>query len=247
MRAQLRRKLDMGDRVRGFNAVHPSPDPAWVGLAQQLDAACTRASELAELQVTKDGETRTGTANASLLRRRLVSGLLRVVIRAGRTAEVEPSVQQKFRLQPRLHPWRAFVAEAGAILKAAREHAGSLAPRGATPELIEKAAARLEQYVTTVREAEAAMTARVEAVAEFKQVIRRVSDLVKRLDAYNRDRFVNDPELLAAWASVRSVGEPSRSNGPAEGEQPAPEAGGGAGPTEGAPPSGAGGDAQTAA
>jgi hypothetical protein len=247
MQARHRRKLDMGDRVRGFNAAHPSPDPAWVGLAQQLDERCARAAELAEVQAGRAAEARASTAHHMKLRRRLRTGLVRVLVKAGQTAaKTDPSLEQRFRPVRGGAASREFITAVRALVTAAREHGDALASHGAPPELIDRAAALLDQYVTATREGLTALNARVEAGAALKEVTAEVVGLVGRLDALNRDRFLDEPELLTAWASARNVLGPFRSqNGNGNGNGTgSPDAGITPEPT---PPSGTDGDVQASA
>jgi hypothetical protein len=57
---------------------------------------------------------------------------------------------------------RDFITAVRALVTAAREHGDALAPHGAPPELIDRAAALLDQYVTATRDGRNAVSARVE-------------------------------------------------------------------------------------
>ena len=161
-------------------------------------------------------------------RRQAQRGYLRVIIKAGQAAaKTVPALESLFRaIAPDLSN-RGFLTEARALLATAVEHAEAIAPHGATPELVAAATALVEQCSTALEAAVSARSRRVEATAGLKEATADVMDLVIRLDAFNRHRYIDDPEQLAAWVSAKNVlGPGRRQNGSAPGGEEGAAAGG---------------------
>lgn len=211
MDGAINRRLNAGDGARRFNDAHPSDEPAWTAMAGQLEERLRRAEDVARSRVVFDGESRAGTASARKLRRQVARGLLRVLIRAGQAAaRSEPALGPRFRPIPPGLSSRGFLAAAQGVVEAAREQLATLAPLGATQEVIDQTAALLEQFRAASERAAVARNARVQARAQLQVLAAEVMDLVLRLDAFYKHRFVDQPDTLQAWTSARNVVGPFR-------------------------------------
>lgn len=231
MLAVIRRKLTRAESVRAFNRRNPSTDPAVVGLVAQLDQQYDRALALIQVRGERDQAARGGTLRRGQIRRRLRSGLLRLFSRAGlAAAKAEPALETVFRpVRPRMTTLD-FAASARSMIEATRTHVDALAAHGVSPAMVTEASALLDEYIALTEQAFVARNGRVQAGAELKAVTGDIMDVIARLDGFNRHRFAEDPELLAAWASAKAVIGPiaGRNGKPAtepEGGSPNPPGG----------------------
>lgn len=242
MNRDVRRKLDGAVGARSFVRSHPSDGPGYAQLAARLDEGLAQADALAETQVKAMAESRSLTAQGRRLRRQAQKGYLALIVRAGQAAtRTDPERASLFQPVSSALSVRGFLTEARALLAAAREHADALTPHGAPPEVVAAATELVEQCVATADAAAAARARQVQATAGLGEIADDVADVLVRLDAFNRHRFVEEPELLAGWLSARNVRPRSRRNGTG-----APTAGNGAEPGQPATPPDASGEVNAA-
>jgi len=125
-----------------------------------------------------------------------------------------------------------FVAQAKAVIEAAREHLEALGKLGLTAGLIEEASRTLAEFEAISVEAKVAYRNRVSATKALRALEVEIHASIRRLDRLNQHRFAKQPEVLAEWAVIRNVIGPAvRSK-----EEPKPET----------PPSGSGGETKAA-
>src|SRR2546426_10103520 len=102
MKSDVRRKLDMADRVLIFNGAHPPTDPGSQVVFDQLADRVTQAKAFATEQRGGQVAARAGTARRRELRAELPPGLPRYLVRVGQAAGEElPELARHFQL-PRL-------------------------------------------------------------------------------------------------------------------------------------------------
>ena len=100
MKAQTRRKLEMGKRALDFSRAHPEATPGYTAALSRLEGLLTRAESLATQQRDGIGATRSATERKRELRRTMVRSHLRHLTEVARVAAAEaPDLPQKFLLR----------------------------------------------------------------------------------------------------------------------------------------------------
>ena len=206
MDARVRRKLDMADRVREFNRVHPPEDATIASVVARLDELIVRAHTLATQQRGGQISQQAGNARRRALRRSLHRGLLRLLSRVGEMAAKDrPDLADRFRLPSIRLPHRAFMTAAGAMVAEARANQEAFIRAGMPGYLIDEVGQVLEQYTEATDKASGGRRDHIGARADLKIVAAEIVAVVEVVDGLNRHRFQNDPEQLAAWESAAKV------------------------------------------
>jgi hypothetical protein len=205
MNAEVRGKLEMGERVQLFGRAHPIEDTGLKPVFDQLDESLSRGHALITQQA--QGAQRAKAANAQRrdLRSLLWVGLLRLIANiCVEGAKLDPALAT---LKPpaRQAPNRVFIAGAEALVTGAREHLELLGRFGLSAGVLDEAAKVVARYRAATEDATEARQSRVQASAELEEVGARIMVLVQRLDGLNRHRFADQPEILAAWESARNL------------------------------------------
>ena len=214
MKADLRRRLEMAERVRDFLQAHRAE-----GIQGAEATACDRLEELlARVEVLSAQQragivaTRAATEMRAEVRRALRSKLLLYLSAVGGVAASENlELAAQFRL-PRVGPNQAFVTMARGMLEKATAHKELLVKRGMSETLIADITAAIEEFDQTLEATRAGRREHVGASADLRAVMAEVSEQVKVLDGVVRYRFGDNAELMGAWASVHSVLGPFRTH-----------------------------------
>jgi hypothetical protein len=211
MDAEVRRTLDMAERVREFNRVHPSDDATFQSVAARLEERITRANALAEQQRAGQIDQTASNARRRDVRRSLHRGLLRLLSRVGEiAAKDQPELAQRFRL-PGIHfANRAYITAAQAMVKEATASKDLFVKAGMPATLLDELAQMLALYEQATEKAVGGKRDHIGARADLDAVTAEILEVVGLLDGLNRHRFENEPEQLAAWDSVKRVIAPHR-------------------------------------
>ena len=237
MARRIQRKLDAGDRVRVFIGEHPGTEPGIKKLEEELEQATTKALALARTQFDADHRRSDRTAWRKVVRQNLRQ-MLKAIGKIGKAASAEKAeLGPIFAAVPGSSAYSRLRPAAEVILKAAREQRELLDQYGLDPELLEAAEQALANLIKAGDEAERGRQERIGAVAELGKAARQVVSVIARLDARNRHRWADSPELLSAWIAAARVEQEA---GPAV----TPESEGTTMPTS--PPSSGGGEAKSA-
>jgi hypothetical protein len=227
MNAEIRLRLDMGDRVRRFHRDHPPEDPGQAGLVTRLGDRLDRADILIEQQRT--GQV---TAHASVLSKDehkvLVRDQLLVLQGTAQLAALDdPGFDARFEPPPISVSHRSFVAGSRVCLAQAAPMKDLLIKHGMPATFLDDLAGQVDLYEQVVENKITARSAHVGASADLEAVTAEIMLIVKLLDRINRIRYRKNPELLAAWRSARDVAwvnppEPEPESGEGKpGEEPA--------------------------
>ena len=227
MNGEVRRKLDMADRVRVFNRTHPSGDAGLPPLSEQLDERVVRAEAVAAMQRSGRLAEGAGTARRRELRAKLQQGLLRLLVRAGEAAAKEvPELAKRFQLPSLGATSRTFLTAARTMLTEARQRPELFVRFGMSAPLLDELGGLLDQYGTSVEEAFTGRQQHVAARAELQEIASEIMDLVERIGSYYRHRFRDDPDELAAWESASNLIGPFRGQAVTPAPPPPPADGG---------------------
>ena len=222
MRAQLRRRLEMAERVRDFLRAHQTDGVGQgLGLAK-LEELLQRAQELAGQQRVGVALTRQATKHRKDVRRALQNKILRYLRVVGRVAAKQNGeLANQFPLPPANATHEALLTAARATLANATAHKEVLVGLGMSPPVIDDLAKALGEFEQTLEATRAGRREHVAASADLVAVGAEFGEQVELLDGVVQYRFGDDAELMGAWASVRNVLGPFKPK-----EQQAPGAGG---------------------
>jgi len=238
MRGLVRRKLEMGVRVRQFCRSHPSSDPSERMLLDELDALLTRADEAADAERNGRLEVRAAVARRREFRRAIETRLLRHVVQVGiEAAKDDPALTGKFRLQLHGSTHKTFEVSARTQLAEAKARKDEFVRRGLSEPLLDELDRSLAGFSEMGVRALASRQAHMHARAQLSEVADRLTWTVTRLDPLCQHRFQSDPAKLVVWNAARTVSAspirrpplpapaetPARSEGtpPASGASPA--------------------------
>lgn len=233
MRFEVRRRMEMGARVRSFDRAHPSTDPEYAKVFGRFEERGARAELVAARQYDGQVAARNAQARRVELRNVVHFQLLRYLVAIGGiAAKTRTELAERFRLPDSHGPNAAFLAAVKSMLTLAEAHRDALVSEGMSPRLLDDLGRMVAEFEAAL---DAARTARLEhmgARAELETVTAEIVELVNALDGINRWRFGNDPELLVEWNAARFVPgvAKTRVTPPAAGEGQAPSTSGGAAP-----------------
>ncbi len=207
MEAVNRRVLAMADRVADFTRAHPSTDGGFVAVLAQFQASVTRGQALAQQE--RDGRIAEQVAVASrrALRYNTIVPLLRHLSRVGSTLA---SGAEQFQLPRNGAPNAVLITAARSMLAAATAQKDALQQAGLGDTLLDELTQAITQFASATDGAISARRQHVGAHADIRAVADQLLQDVHILDGLIRSEYRNDPELLAAWTSARSVVRPVR-------------------------------------
>lgn len=219
MRAQLRRRLEMAERVRDFLRAHKTDGVGeGLGLAK-LEELLQRAQVLAAQQRVGVAMTRQATKQRIEVRRALQSQILRYLRVVGRVAaKRNGELANQFPLPPSNASDKALVTAAQATLEQATAQQDVLVSLGMSPQVVDDLGKSLGAFERTLEATREGRREHVGASAELEAIGAEVAEQVKLLDGVVQYRFGGDAELMGAWASARNVAGPLKSRNQTSGE-----------------------------
>ncbi|MEZ4584798.1 MAG: hypothetical protein R2909_00150 [Gemmatimonadales bacterium] len=202
------RRLTKVEGVLAFARSNPSEEQDVTLLVGAMTTGLEKARALVKQRAEREQEARGESKRARETRRRL-RGVLALVSKSGVAAgKASPELVAKFRqIRPRASIVE-FTASARALLEAGREHAEAIVGHGASAERLDQAEVLLNEYVALLDKSRDARSAAVRIGTELKVAAVELMSFRSRLDALNRHRFADDPELKAAWKSALAIGGP---------------------------------------
>ena len=222
MRAQLRRRLEMAERVRDFLRAHKTDGVGeGLGLAK-LEGLVQRAQVLAAQQRVGVAMTRQATKHRNGVRRALQDKILRYLRVVGRVAAKQNGeLANQFPLPPSDATHQALLTAGRASLEKATAQKDALVSLGMSPQVIDDLATVLGEFERTLEATREGRREHVGASADLGAICAEISEQVQLLDGVVQYRFGDDAELMGAWASARNVLGPFK---PKEGGSQTPKA-----------------------
>jgi hypothetical protein len=220
-------------RIKRFILDHPidPPSPIITALALDVDNAIVGVDDSAATQIAGGGEVsggvRTKQAVADDLRE-----YLKDVARVGRTLEEEthPGVAAKFVL-PSRRSYAVLLAGARAMIEEATAVQAELTARGLSATFLAELTARTEALENGAGAKIGGMQEQVGGTAALTYRASQGIKAARKLDAFFRAHYRNDPVTLAVWKHARRI-EVANAPSPAV-ETPPPSGEGGTGGTGG--------------
>jgi len=206
MRAQLRRRLEMAERVRDFLRAHKTDGVGeGLGLAK-LEELLQRAQVLAGQQRVGVAMTRQATKHRMEVRRALQSKILRYLRVVGRVAAKQNGeLANEFPLPPSNASDEALVTAAQATLEKATAQKDVLVSLGMSPQVVDDLGKALGEFERTLEATREGRREHVGASADLEAIGAEIAEQVELLDGVVQYRFGDDAELMGAWTSARNV------------------------------------------
>jgi hypothetical protein len=212
MNKQIRRKLEMAERVHEFSRAHPSDEPGYVTLVARLEERLAHAQAVAGRQLTGLAAARGARVRREGLRKVLHSQLLRYLVAVGNVAaRSHPGLEARFKLPPHKGSNQDFLTSVKVLLAAAESERELLVSEGMSTRLLEDVRRMVDEFEAVSESVRTGRRNHIGASAELDVIADQVLNQVRVLDGFNRYRFGKEPELLVAWNAVRHVQTAGRS------------------------------------
>lgn len=210
MKATDRRKVTMGMSALEFSLARPDPSPGYTGAVNRLDVLVNRAGQLVVEQHQGLQAVHAASTRKSELRRALNRAQLGHIALAGKIAAREvPELAAKFVLPRQQSTYLAFRTLARGMVAEAQAQKELLVKHGLAESVPDSAMQALDQFDEAMVQGTEGRRAHVGASAELSHVADEIVEVVKLLDRFNRYRFANDANTLAAWESASNVVTPT--------------------------------------
>jgi hypothetical protein len=191
-------------RADGFGVAH-KPDFAPSSLGSQLFS--TLATIIAEIdghaasETSARGSARQGTSTRSQARDELRADL-EVIRRTARAMSDEvPGIDDKFRL-PRDNNDSSLLSAARAALQDAPAYSAQFIAHEVPADFIDDLRADIAALEESISSQGSGVGDHVSASAAIDDAIRRGVEVVRKLDAIIRNKYANNPSVLAEWTSA---------------------------------------------
>lgn len=206
MKDRTRRMLDAVNKVYALSKAHMSEIQGYVEAVQEMGEKLARADALAAQQEAGELQANAAKAMKDAHREAIVADHVVHLVRIARVAlPRDPEIRRLFRRPTRTVNRQEFVAAVRAMLEEAVKYREIFVREGMAETFAEDLEAQLTRYLAAVEKKGLSEAQRVGAVAGLPEVTKELMALVRRLDAINRKRWQDNPELLAAWRSAKDV------------------------------------------
>lgn len=237
------RKHQMFVRVRDFGAEHAT-DFAANSLGSQLFVTLagivTTLDGHAASQASKGGAARQGTTSRGQARQALLEDLQAISRTARVMADEVPGLDDKFRLPPSGND-ALLLSTARAFAVDARPLAAQFIAHEIAADFLEDLADDIAAMEAAISEQSSGLGQRVAAGAAIDSVIDEGVAAVRKLDAIVKNKYANNPAVLAQWTSAsHTERDPRSKRSPSAPTSGSPTGGSGTGATGTGGPGGSG-------
>src|SRR2546423_776762 len=206
MRAQLRRRLEMAERVRDFLRAHATDGVGQgLGLAK-LEELLARAQVLAEQQAVGVARTRRATKHRQEVKRALQRKILRYLRVVGQgAAKQNGELANEFPLPPRNASHEALLTAARATLEKATARKDVLVTLGMSQKVLDDLTSAVSEFERTLEASREGRREHVGASAVLAAIVEAGGGTGELHDGDGLYRFGVDEELLDAGGSQCDV------------------------------------------
>jgi hypothetical protein len=206
MDGNTRRKIERGSRVNEFFIANPSEEAGHKAIGAKIQETLARASQIAMLEGASRNEELAAADRRRQIRDQIEFGQLVPLAKVGRQASKEvPELSGKFRVTRSTATHQSFLSNARSMLAEAIAHKDVLVSQGMAASLPDDLARLLDRFEAESFTMDQSRRGHINARAELIAAADDLSDLIDVLDGFNRYRFQDEPEHLAAWNAARSV------------------------------------------
>ena len=211
MKAQVRRKIEMGVRVRGFLQAHPSEEASYTIALSRFEEVLTRAETLAAQQRAGLIDARAATERRKEVRQLLHFQLLPHLVRVGELAAKDRAELARHFQLPGIHVTHlAFLTAAKAMLAEAESQKDLLVSLGMSDKLLDALKKAVSEFEAANERGTTGRRDHIGARSELDTIGNEIVEQVRSLDALVRFQFGDQPELMGSWNSARNVVGPSK-------------------------------------
>lgn len=198
------RRLQMFVRVRDFGSAHTNDfaaDSAGKELFTTLSSIVDTLEGHASAETSGRGAAMQGTASRAQARDAL-RDRLEAINRTARALEDEiPGLDDQFRI-PRSNNDQQLLATAGAFVTDAPSVSAKFTAYELPADFIDELKADIAALETAISEQSSGVVDHVTARAAIDEAIDQGILTVRKLDAIVRNKYAEQPEVIAAWTSV---------------------------------------------
>jgi hypothetical protein len=205
MESDVRRKYEMTGGVVSFSDTTPDTDPGHTASVAKLKQVRADMDVAAGVQRAGLIDRHTAALEKRRLRREMRAGPIAHLAEVGRLAAKDhPEVVGTLRYRPAGDSNVAHLTAARSLREAARTHKEVLAPwlSDAVMEVFDQ---QLDQFEAAVKLGADGRAAHSGATRRLRALAIEAGQLVRAMDARNRLRFKQDPQLLGAWITASTV------------------------------------------
>ena len=206
MTAVTRRVYDMCVRVLNWIGAHPDVEPGFVVLVAQLEALVARMTQVISEQRTGLVDSRAASERTFELRRAMRSLAIAHLAEIGGLAARElHELAGIFRFKPTARTYVAFQSAAQSMFDHAQEHKEVLVKYGLSESVLAQLGTQLKEFESAATLGREGRTVHTAATRELDALTVEVKQIVRAMDARNRQRFQNDRAALEQWISARTI------------------------------------------
>jgi len=225
MNSEVRRKLEMVDRVRGFISARTAVEPAFVSALARLEELLDRARGILTRQHDGNADARRASTQRVELRRKLQLELTRYLVTVGSVvARGQTELAGLFKLPSPKATNAAFLVAVKSLLMAGQLKHDVLVQAGMSATLLDDLAKMVAEFEAASVAARDALRGHVEARIELDAIATELTQQVNLLDGITRYRFGFDSVVMIEWKEARVLkGQPRNGAVPPAPQQPTPE------------------------
>jgi hypothetical protein len=223
MDKRTRSRLEMAARALEFCQAHPDPSAGYTAAVAELGELLARSQQLTDLHRQGVAEVRAATAQKRKLRRSIRQAQMKHVGQAAQRAAREvPELAEKLALAREPIPYLAFQSLARTVVAEAEARKDVLVRHGLVDQVLVSLKDGMAQFGQAMQRAAEGRRIHIAAAVELDVNSGEAIGILKVIDGYNRVRFAEDPDQLAAWRSANNVIGPARTGGRSDGRTETP-------------------------
>jgi hypothetical protein len=224
MDTQVRRKLEMVDRVLGFIGARTAIEPAYGPALARLQEQLTRARGILTRQHDGRDAARAANAHRVKLRRALQLELTHYLVAIGSIATKGQEVASRFKLPSPNTTNAAFIVAVSSLLALGEAQRDVLVKAGLSATLLDELARMVSDFETATVAARDARRDHIEARIELDSITTELTEQVNLLDGITRYRFGFDSDVMSEWKMARVLlGQPRNGAVPPATPTPTPQ------------------------
>jgi hypothetical protein len=206
MNAECRRTYETGTRVGRFSDAQPDSDAGNQLSAAKVKEMVARMEQVATAQRAGLIDVHAAAMEKRRLRREMLAGPIAHMAEVGAFAAREQhELRSTFRFKPGGDTYVAFRTAAGNMLSEAEAHKEVLAKHGLSESVLALFAELLNQFDAAVALGANGRTTHKGATRQLQVLATELAAVIRMMDARNRQRFQDNPQLLESWISASTV------------------------------------------
>lgn len=228
MRSDVSRTYEMGTRIVSFEDAHPDTDEGHLLSVQKAKDVVAQMRDVAAEQRAGLVDKGAGAAEKRRLRREILAGPVAHLAEVGKRASRNGfELGRAYRYKPGAQTYTAFLTAARSMQAKATTDAKVLLKFGLSEAVLAQLGELLDKFEAAIALGNDGRTKHKGATRQLEQLAMELGSLVRTMDARNRQRFQDNPQLVASWISASTVLGAKRGLGvPAEVPAPGTEPGG---------------------